>query len=214
MLDEKIRLAKDNFFKQNYFDPNSSVYRLTEKGNDKGQGKSILTLNVGTDENICMTHYDKEGKCEFLNSHLGLLKRIDHFVLKKNNSKWELHMFEMKTTVTADKIPNIKNKFLASYWNIRVFSMFLGIKFDIEDVFLYTTYHDVDLNVATSTNPRGHIPPLGSGMKLPEQEWDSDHLKIKIIPYSNDGKDEIEFKHTKMKMKLVDDTLTGTLSLA
>ena len=54
-------------------------------------------------------------------------------------------MFEMKTTVTADKIPNIKNKFLASYWNIRVFAMFLG-----EDVFLYTTYHDVELNVSKS----------------------------------------------------------------
>lgn len=214
MLDEKIRLAKDNFFKKNYFDPNSSVYKLTEKGNDEGQGKSVLTLNVGTDENICMTHYDKEGKCEFLNSQLGLLKRIDHFVLKKNNNKWELHMFEMKTTVTTEKIPIIKSKFLASYWNIRVFAMFLGIEFDIENVFLYTTYQDVELNIATSTNPRGHTPPLGSVVKSPEKEWNSKYLKIRIIPYSNEVKDEIEFKHTKIKMDLIDGTLIGTWCLA
>ena len=104
MLDEKIRLAKDNFFKQNYFDPNSSVYQLTEKENKEGQGKSILTLNVGTDENICMTHYDKEGKCEFLNCQVGLLKRIDHFVQSVEVCLFVFHGLLVRLQLTPQRL--------------------------------------------------------------------------------------------------------------
>lgn len=223
MLDETIESAKDNFFNKKYFTSSKSQYELTETGNDLKQGKTLLVVNVGTSDNLCWRNYDSDNdsKCNFLNSKFGLQRRVDHFILKKNlNDEWTLHMIEMKTTITNKKFEEIKEKFLGSFWSIKVFAMFLGISFDIKNVFLYTTYHADEMEISNSTNPRGNIPLLGTDVKpnkkifeKNKKEWDSGYLKIKIFPYSNEEKDEVTFKHTKIKMNFVDDTLNGTLYL-
>ena len=206
MLEDKVTLAINNFIKPCYVNKISSYYDLIEKGNKQGQGKSLLKCNVGTDDNICVSNYDDKDRCEFFTSKWGLRKCIDHFILKKQNNNWELHMIEMKTTVNRDNWEGIKEKFRASYWNILILTQFLGISFDIENVFLYTTYECEDMSIAESSNPRGNILRLGGYISDTSKEWNGEILtSIRLVPYDDRDEAIFKFKHTKIQMKRSDD---------
>ena len=155
MIDEKSQKLMNNFLSAGYVAKMSSFYELIEKGNKEGQGKSLLRLSVGNCDNICVPNYDKKGRCEFFIDKWGMKKCIDHFILIYRLNTWELHMIEMKTKVRRDDWEVIKEKFRASYWNIKILTQFLGISFDLERVSLYTTYENEDMSIKQSSNPIG-----------------------------------------------------------
>jgi len=214
MLDEPIRLAMKHFFYTGYFVKTNSSYELIEKSEE---GKTYLKLIVGIEDNICVMCYDDKKRCEFFNSNYGLRKCIDHFILLKCKDCWELHMIEMKTTVDRDEWEKIKQKFRASYWNIRILTQFLGISFDIERVFLYTTYENEDLGMEKSSNPRVNVLRVGGYIPDASKEWNGEILtSIRIVPYDDRDEAIFKFRHTKIQMKRSDDgeRLEGTYTLS
>lgn len=115
-----------------------SSYDLME---EEATGKSKLVLNVHTDDNVCVSNFDQIPKLEILKWGIILKehqfrsgKCVDHFILMKNGSgDWELHMFEMKTTVSNDKWIDIKYKVRASYFSIKVLANLLGVNIKDEN---------------------------------------------------------------------------------
>ena len=217
MLDKNILATKNNFFETNYFAPTKECYKLEEKGNDRGQGKSILTVEVGTENNLCIPNFDVPSKridYKFLKSNTGIAKKIDHLIFRKNgNEKWETHLIEMKTTVDSEKVQDIKKKFFAGYWNAKIFAMFLGIEIEDVNIFLYTTYQDTNFKIKNTPNPKANFPVLGKKILSPEREWNQDFLKLNLRPYSGISINEVEFPHKKIQMQMISGELVGSLHL-
>ena len=107
MLEDRVKFALDNFLNPEYISVAKSSYDLIEKDE---QGKSLLVLQVNTEDNICVMNYDKVPPWAFISndSRLNMRKCIDHFILRKYNGHWELHMIEMKTAVGFKTLNNIK----------------------------------------------------------------------------------------------------------
>ena len=201
MLDKKLLDLIDNFLSDKYVEKMSFDYDLLEKGNNEGQGRSLLKLHVGAFDNICVSNYDKKGRCEFLVKKWGMRRCVDHFILRYSSNAWELHMIEMKSKVRRDDWEVIKEKFRASYWNIKIFTQFLGISFDIKKVFLYTTYEREDMSIEESSNPRGNNLMLGQYIPDVSKEWDGENLtSIRLFPYKNTDEALVKFQHTKIHM--------------
>ena len=201
MLDKKLLDLICNFLSDKYVEKMSYNYTLFEKGNNEGQGRSLLRLNVGSFDNICVLNYDKKDKCEFLVKKWGMRKCVDHLILRYHLDAWELHMIEMKSKVRRDNWEAIKEKFRASYWNIQIFTKFLGISFDLEKVFLYTTYEREDMSIKKSSNPRGNNLMLGEYIPDAEKEWNGEILtSIRLLPYDNSKEALVKFQHTKIPM--------------
>lgn len=196
MYSNRIQYAIDNFIKNDYFLKMQNEYYLEEKSKD---GESILHLTVDG-ENICVEDFDNQsrGKCNFFKESKaqGLKKCMDHFILKRNGEKWDLHMIEMKTSVGHSTWSDIKHKNRASYFNIKALCVVLGI--DIDKVYSYTTFENEKFeSLEYSANPKAFVPQLGKkpiNFKL--DEWDKNIIKIPM-----DDKDEIiVFTHTAIKM--------------
>ena len=123
-MEDRISYALNNFLNHNTFpyDSNSSTYELLETAEE---GKSRLFVHVGTTENICIKNYDdpkKFPKWGILNNSkkLHLSKCVDHFIFKRNQLDiWELHIFEMKTSVGFETWSDIKYKLRSSYLSIK-----------------------------------------------------------------------------------------------
>ena len=215
MIDEKSQAIINNFLSYKYVEKMNSCYELIEKGNKEGQGKSLLKFNVGDFDNICVSNYDKKGRCEFWVKKWGMGRCIDHFVLRYYLNAWELHMIEMKSKVKRDDWKEIKEKFRASYWNIRILTQFLGISFDMEKVFLYTTYEREDMSIDKSSNPRGNVLRVGGYIPDASKEWNGEILtSIRIVPYDDRDEAIFKFRHTKIQMKRSeDDWLKGEYTL-
>ena len=205
MLEDRVQFALDNFLIPNYFIETNSYYELIEE--DKN-GKSLLKLQVGTENNLCMQHYDssKVKKCNFLRNDrdLYMQKCIDHFILRKRHNEWELHMIEMKTTVGFRTWLNIKYKMRVSYLNIKALAVFLGISLQDENIFAYTTYEKENFDVLKMDSPSISLPRIGDRAVNPKkEEWDADCINIPIMvsddnPYN--FKTSIKLQHTKILM--------------
>ena len=206
MFDERLQFALDNFLVKDYFVKMDSSYNLTEKGNKKENIKpSLLTLKVGTEDNLCVQHYDIKPRCSFLNNDdkIGMQKCIDHFILRKREGHWELHMIEMKTTVGFFTWFDVKYKMRTSYLNIKALAVFLGISLEDENIFAYTTYNKNVMKIADMDSPKTILPKIGGrAIDLKKEEWDADFINIPIIGSDNpyDFKTVIKLKHTKIKM--------------
>lgn len=197
MYNSRIKFAIDNFIKEKYFTEMKNIYDLKEESKE---GKSILTLTVNG-KNICVEEYDNDqihGKCNFLKIErdMGLKKCIDHFILKENGSKWDLHMIEMKTGVGYSTWDEIKKKNRSSYFNIMALCTVLGI--ELKGVYSYTTYeHDKFESFNGTTNPKIYTPLLGGKPNdFKKDEWDKDLINISL----GDKGEVISFPHKAIQM--------------
>ena len=184
-----------------------SSYTLQE---EEAEGKSILFLNIHTKDNVCVNNFDKVPKRKLLNwkiirpeHQFQSEKCIDHFILIKNRAgDWELHMFEMKTTVHNDTWIDVKYKVRASYFDIKVFAILLGINVKDENIFVYTTYENEKFR-------NTQRPPLGQRVvDFKRDEWDKGCINIPLIFTNKDPlkfKTLLRFQHTKIKMYRADD---------
>jgi hypothetical protein len=204
MPTDTIKYAIDNFIEEKYVLYKQSEYELFE--NDEG-GESLLIVNV-EEESICVTNYDKKKKCSFIreDKKYGMKKCVDHFIIINKNGLWQLHMFEMKTTVGTQTWNNIKLKFRSSYLNICALCVFLGIT--IDETFAYTTYSKEKFDdIKNTANPSTMKAPLG--FKPPQKaidEWNEGKVTLNF-GYSK------TFDHIKIKMEKVDERLKSSLKI-
>lgn len=200
--------AKENFIEDNYFVDKSDVYILEEF---KENGKSRLTVNIGSANNICVKNYDNKNRCCFLRKEkkYGMCKCIDHFIIICQNDKWNLYMFEMKTSIGSKSWMDIKEKYRASYLNILALCIFLNIHIDA--VYACTTFNKTKFYSAESNPDISSLKiPLGyspSELKTSEEEWNADTVKINL------GYKTISFIHKKIQMKKDDDYLNGEFNI-
>ena len=204
MPTDAVKYAMVTFIEDNYFQYAQSEYLLFER--DKG-GESLLIVNVQNDS-ICVTNYDKKKRCAFINldKKYGMGKCIDHFIIVYKNEQWQLHMFEMKTTVGSKTWEGIKQKFRSSYLNICALCTFLGI--NIDETFAYTTYDKVKFDDIKSTADLSTMKvPLGS--KPPKkaiEEWDDGSVTVNL-GYNK------TFNHYKIEMEKVGGHLESNITI-
>lgn len=220
MIEEQVKYALKNFFKPEKFIYHSGLpsYEMRE---DSKQGKTKLTVNVGTTDSICFNTYDKFPKWEILleQKNFGMRKCIDHFILKKNTSGiWELHMFEMKTSIGFETWQSVKYKMRSSYLSIKAFAVYLGILLQDSNITTYTTYENDKFTVNYMTSPTTIIPRIGGkATNSKTDEWDSGVMNIPMIVSENnpyDYKTVVKLKHKKIQMNRSDDGyLTQTFNL-
>lgn len=209
-MEDRISYALNNFLNHNTFpyDSNSSTYELLETAEE---GKSRLFVHVGTTENICIKNYDdpkKFPKWGILNNSkkLHLSKCVDHFIFKRNQLDiWELHIFEMKTSVGFETWSNIKYKLRSSYLSIKAIAVYLGITLSDENITVYTTYeNDEKMEVKNMPDPKVILPRVGGkAINAKKDEWDAGFINVPVIVSESNPYDfytAIRLRHSKIPM--------------
>lgn len=223
-MEDRVSYALNNFLNHNTFpyDSNSSTYELLETAEE---GKSRLFVHVGTTENICIKNYDdpkKFPKWGILNNSkkLHLNKCVDHFIFKRNQlSIWELHIFEMKTSVGFETWSDIKYKLRSSYLSIKAIAVYLGITLSDENITVYTTYeNDEKMEVKNMPDPKVILPRVGGkAINAKKDEWDADLINVPVIVSESNPYDfytAIRLRHSKILMHRAEDGfLENTISL-
>lgn len=223
-MEDRVSYALNNFLNHNTFpyDSNSSTYELLETAEE---GKSRLFVHVGTTENICIKNYDdpkKFPKWGILNNSkkLHLSKCVDHFIFKRNQlSIWELHIFEMKTSVGFETWSDIKYKLRSSYLSIKAIAVYLGITLSDENIIVYTTYeNDEKMEVKNMPNPKVILPRVGDkAIDAKKDEWDAGVINVPVIVSESNPYDfytAIRLRHNKILMHRAEDGfLENTVSL-
>ena len=223
-MEDRINYALHNFLNHNTFpyDSNSSTYVLLETAEE---GKSRLFVHVGTTENICIKNYDdpkKFPKWGILNNSkkLHLSKCVDHFIFKRNQlGIWELHIFEMKTTVGFETWNEIKYKLRSSYLSIKAIAVYLGITLSDENTTVYTTYeNDEKMDIKKMTDPKAMLPQVGGkAIDAKKGEWDAGVINMPVIVSESNPYDfytAIRLRHSKILMHRAEDGfLENTISL-
>lgn len=195
----------EELLQENYFLPQSNKYVLRENA---AEGKSTLEVSL-VNENYCIEDYDHSKKCGFFveDGKIGMQKSVDHVLLeKKGESKWILHLIEMKSSVGNKTWRDIKQKVRTSYLSMEALAAVMGIK--VEEIKTYTTYETEKFNSSKeTTNPKMIIPPLGEpAIDFKKEEWDKNIIRIKVG-------EELTFSHREIKMKNIDNVLMGKLDL-
>jgi hypothetical protein len=210
-MEDRINYALKNFLNDNFlYDSDSSIYELLELADE---GKSRLTVHVGTTENICVKNYDKFPKWGIINNSkkLHLSKCVDHFIFKQNQlGTWELHIFEMKTSVGFKTWSDIKYKLRSSYLSIKAIAVYLGIKLSNENITVYTTYeNDEKMEVKNMTDPKVILPRVGGkAIDAKKDEWDAGVINVPVIVSESNPYDfytVIKLRHRKIHMNRVED---------
>lgn len=205
-IETRVQYALNNFLRPEYFDSQKERYELLET---EKQGKARIILNVGTIDNICVKNYDKMPDWEILRKErkFHMRKGIDHFILIKKSDFWELHMIEVKKTVSNEVWRNIKCQISASYLTIKSLLTFLGISVNDENVFIYTAYGEEKMVIGDSATEGVTTKTFKTGEKLKNskiEEWDANCIPISMID-SEGIVYEKNFNHTKVKMTIADD---------
>lgn len=219
-MEDRINYALKNFLNDNFrYASNSLTYTLCEI--DK-LGKSRLIVQVGTAENICVTNYDNFPKWGIVNTNkkIHMSKCVDHFIFKRNQlGIWELHIFEMKTSVGFRTWSDIKYKLRSSYLSIKAIAVYLGITLSDENITVYTTYeNDEKMEVKNMTDPKTMLPRVGDkAIDAKKDEWDAGVINVPVIVSENNPYDfytAIKLRHRKIQMNRVeDDFLENMISL-
>ena len=212
-MEERVAYALKNFFTDKFtYEANQLFYELLET--DK-YGKSKLLVNVSGSENICVKNFDDTSKWGIINGNkkLSLNKCVDHFIFQKNSEGfWELHVFEMKTTVGFRTWQNIQYKMRPSYLRIKALAIYLGIPITDANITVYTTYEQ------DKFTSQPYLPKLGYRVfDVKSEEWDADCIRVPMIVSEDnpfDFKTFIPLHHKKIKMQRSnDDILEGEISL-
>ena len=207
-IEGRVQYALDNFLKPKYFESQKETYELLEK--DKA-GKARIFLNVGTSDNICVKNYDDIPNWEILREEkmFHMRKSIDHFILRKIANVWELHMIEIKKTVSPNTWQDVKLQMGISYFKIKALLTFLGISIQDENIVMYTAYSE-DKLVAGDSQAEGVASKTfktGEPLINPKvYEWDAGFIYISLID-SEGNKDLKKFKHVKIKLEPATDNI-------
>ncbi len=191
MFSERTQFALDHLLKKDLFQMHSDHYDLRE---DDPKGQSILHIG-GIGENLCIENLDKKVGFNFLNEDPinGMGKQSDHLIFEHINSKWILHIIEMKTTVNDKEWVSIRYKSRTSYLMALSIAVFLGI--EITQIHAYTTYEKEKFrSIDQPTKPLIYKARLGE--RKPDNkkdEWDAGRLVFQIA-------DNIVLPHTPVKM--------------
>lgn len=211
MIEERVNYALKNFFNLEKFKyiAGETSYSILEKSK---KGKTKLIVNVGTADSICFNTYDNFPKWEILigKNQIGMKKCIDHFILKKNYlGIWELHMFEMKTSVGFKTWEDIQYKLRSSYFSIKAVAIYLGISIPDENITVYTTYERDCFEISNMNDPKIIIPPLGGrAIVVKKYQWDKGFIHVPIIVSESNPSHFLKFvklRHKKIKMTRADD---------
>lgn len=198
MIEDRVQFALEKFLTPNYFSAQAVTYELMEHDS---LGKSILKLNVGTVDNLCRQNYDNpRPRFSFIRTDdsYGMDHCIDHFVLRKRDDYWELHMIEMKTTLGLRTWEGIRRKMRASYLKIRALAVFLGIELSDEHIFAYTTYERADFSINQTLDPRIFLPSFGQrANKLGNTEWLENCIYLPIT----EPKISVKLPHRGIQMR-------------
>ena len=218
-MEDRINYALKNFLNDNFrYDSDSSTYELLELADE---GKSRLTVHVGTTENICVKNYDKFPKWGIINNSkkLHLSKCVDHFIFKQNQlGTWELHIFEMKTSVGFKTWNEIKYKLRPSYLSIKTIAIYLGIPIKDENIIIHTTYEHDCMEIKNMDTPRIAMPSIGGkAIDVKKNEWDAGLINVPIVVSKNNPYDfhtTVKLRHKKILMhRAKDGFLENTISL-
>lgn len=208
-IEERVQYALDNFLKPKYFEYQKATYKLIE---DDKKGKSRIFLNVGTLDNICVKNYDKSPNWNILNenSKIHILKSIDHFILRRISNVWELHMIEIKKTISFGTWRDVKIQICASYYKIKALLTFLGISIQDENIFMYTAYSEDKLLANNNSQSEGVTTRTfntGEPLINPKvEEWDAGLIYIPLI--DSEGNIALKkFKHVKIKLEPATDNI-------
>ena len=216
MLDKRVKFALDNFLN---LEPENQSYKilfseLSYQMVERREGKARLSFYVGTDNNLCVTNCDKLPPWTILKEigELTIRKCVDHFVLRKNFDHWELHMIEMKRTINRSNWYKVKEQVRASYFMIKALSVFLGLYFRDEDIFVYTAYgYDKMNSMDTEISIR---QPTGERLINHVDEWKSGHICVKLVDF-NGEENHVKFSHTPIKLtEIEEEGLKGSFSLS
>lgn len=219
-MEDRINHALKNFLSDKFrYDSNSSKYELLETDN---LGKSRLIVNVGTLKNICIKNYDSFPKWGIVNNskRFHMNKCVDHFIFRQNPlGNWELHIFEMKTSVGLNTWSDIKYKLRASYLSIKAISVYLGITIRDEDITAYTTYEkDEKMAISNMIDPKVALPHIGDkAINAKKDEWDAGIINIPVIVSESNPYHfftAVKLRHRKVLMNRAEDGfLENTISI-
>lgn len=160
-----------------------------------------------------MENYDDFPKWKIINNskRLHMNKCVDHFMFKKNQlGIWELHIFEMKTSVGFNTWNDIKYKLRSSYLSIKAIAVYLGITLSDENITLYTTYeNDEKMSISNMTDPKVALPHIGGkAVNTKKDEWDAGFINVPVIVSESNPYDfytAIRLRHSKIPMHRVED---------
>ena len=219
-MEDRVKYALKNFLSDTFrYDSNSSTYELLEI--DK-LGKSRLIVDVGTSENICVRSYDDFPKWRIINNSkkLHMNKCVDHFIFKQNSlGIWELHIFEMKTTIGFKTWSDIKYKLRSSYLSIKAITVYLGITLSDENITVYTTYeNDEKMSISNMTDPKVALPHIGGkAVNTKKDEWDAGVINVPVIVSESNSYHfftTVKLCHRKVRMNRAEDGfLENTISI-
>lgn len=219
-MEDRVSYALKNFFNDKFqYDSYSFNYELLELDDE---GKSRLIVYVDTKENICVKNYDKISKWGIVNNSkkIHMNKCVDHFIFKRNQlGIWELHIFEMKTSVGFNTWLDIKYKLRSSYFSIRAIAVYLGITIINENITVHTTYaNDDKMKVLNMTSSKVVLPRIGcKAVDAKKDEWDAGFINVPIIISESNPYDcytAIRLRHSKIPMHSVaDGFLENTVSI-
>ena len=191
-MDEKRKFILKELMVENFAEWEKEIIQLEEK---EDTGKSLLNMKLKSQSNLCIKNVDKKHTELYFfqtNKLKSMFKRVDHIVFEHlKNDKWNIHLIEMKSSMSTEKWTEVKGKFRASYLLVQGLAAMLEMP--IEEVCMYTTYEKVIFSLP-DTMPSVRRLMLGQKLIKPEYEWNSNNVGL------NFGT-TINFKHKPIQMQ-------------
>ena len=177
------------FDKNKYqFDKEVNLYETTQDGR-----ASLILKSKNTLFAISLSHKNKI----VVFNH----KQVADWIVVEflDDHKINLHIIELKRTITETTWQKVKSQFLGAYEHSYLLK---GVfNYEVNEILLYTAFVKDESNLLNTTNPVMLKSTNGSSDKTSAIDWTKDAIKIK--------EEEKEFKHVKIKLNLKKDISTG-----
>ena len=172
---------------------------------NKYQYKHSVSLCETAKDGKAILHINSTNKLFAISlSHKGAIKVFKH----KNVADWivlefldyneiNLHLIELKRTITADKWEQVKKQFLGALQHSFLLQGLFG--YNLKNVILYTAFVNNKFDIKNTTNPTLLKFSLGTNEKSSAVDWGKD--KIMIL--------NKRFQHKKIKLNLQEDIGVG-----
>lgn len=195
----------NQLMKPGFITKDKSTIELEEM---EDSGRSRLTVHFPDKECLSIPNVDKKHTDLYFfkeASQLSMYKRVDHIIFEPVAiDAWNIHLFEMKGSVSKEKWVEIKGKFRASYLLVEGLAAILNMK--INDIIMYTTFEKV-VCAPSPTIPSSRRVAVGQSLIKMQDEWNGSKFGLNLG-------DRIKFKHIPVQMNRDSDKiLIGTINL-